>query len=120
MALAVAAAKVAGHGAATAATPSTGLKNEEILLLMVASAGMIFVDHARSGQPQPGNQFAAVGIVGFVLLGVGEFAPAVAFAFALLFFIAIVLNSPRGIPFIAASTPTTKKTTTTTGSSNAP
>ena len=80
--------------------------NGEILLLLVSSAGIVFIDHARSGQPQPGNQYAALGIVGFVLLFLGQFWPEIAFSFTVLIFVSIIFNSPNGLPFISSSSST--------------
>lgn len=77
--------------------------NGEILMLLVSSAGIIFIDHARSGQPQPGNQYAALGIVGFVLLFLGQFWPEIAFAFTVLIFVSIIFNAPNGLPFISSA-----------------
>lgn len=93
-----------GHVAASqiGSAPSGmgGDYNGEILMLLVSSAGIIFIDHARSGQPQPGDQYAALGITGFILLFLGQFWPEVAFAFTVLILVSIILNSPNGIPFI--------------------
>ena len=113
-----AASHVAGHQALSSfGSAPSGLEagnNQEIMLLMVASAAMIFIDHDRSGQPQNGNQYLALGIVGFVLLFLGEFWPEFAFGFAVLIFVSIILNSPKGLPFVPSTKPSTTTTPTTT------
>lgn len=95
-----------GHVAASqvGSAPSGmgGDYNGEILLLLVSSAGIIFIDHARAGQPQPGDQYAALGIAGFILLFLGQFMPELAFAFTVLILVSIILNSPNGIPFMSS------------------
>ena len=100
----VAAGHVAAHQAGVNVTgaPSGmgGDYNGEILLLLISSAGIIFIDNERSGKGQSGDQYIALGIAGFVLLFLGQFAPTVAFAFTMLIFISILLNSPNGIPFV--------------------
>lgn len=108
-----------GHVAAHQAVSSFGSapsgisagSNEQILLLMAASAAMIFIDKDRSGEGQDGTQYLALGIVGFVLLFIGEFWPEGAFGMALLIFISIILNSPRGLPFVPSKTASTATTT---------
>lgn len=80
--------------------------NGEIIMLLVSSAGIIFIDHAKNGQPQPGNQYAALGIVGFVLLFLGQFWPELSFAFTVLIFVSIIFNAPNGLPFIGANSGT--------------
>src|ERR1035438_3893574 len=80
----------------------TGEKTHVILLLL-GSAVIIFVENAKDGKPQDGNQYIAIGVVGFILLFLAEWLPALAFAFALLFFVAVILNSPNGIPVIESS-----------------
>ena len=97
--------------AATSATDSQGNfdpkgafmgnNRELIILIMVGSAILIYIQHARNGTPQDGTQFVAIGVVGFVLLFIAAFAPAIAFAFALLFGVAVALNSPNGVPIIS-------------------
>lgn len=85
--------------------------NGEILLLLISSAGLIFIDNARSGKGQSGDQYLALGIMGFVLLFLGQFAPELAFAFTLLVFVAIILNSPNGIPFVPGTSSDTADST---------
>lgn len=99
-------AHVAGSQFANAPSGMGGDYNGEILLLLISTGGIIFIDHARQGQPQPGDQYAALGITGFILLFLGQFWPEVAFAFTLLILISVILNSPNGIPFMASGTPT--------------
>lgn len=101
-----AAGMVAKHGATSAATSAFGGgDNEElIIVMMVVSAGLIFIDHDRSGKAQDGNQYVALGIVGFFLLVLDKFWPELALAFAGLFTVSIILNTPNGIPFIPSST----------------
>lgn len=98
-------AHIAGSQFAGAPGGMGGDYNGEILLLLISTGGVIFIDHARTGQGQPGDQYAALGITGFVLLFLGQFWPEVAFAFTLLIFISVILNSPNGIPFINSSAP---------------
>lgn len=103
---AVAAAAKAGSGAGHAdalLNPKgafMGNNKEAIILLMTASAVIIFVQHARSGQSQDGNQYVAIAVVGFFLLLLASFLPEIAFAFALLFTLGVVLNSPNGVPLL--------------------
>jgi hypothetical protein len=78
-----------------------------VLTLMLGSAVVIFVSNARNGKPQDGGQYIAIGIVGFILLFLAEFAEDLANAFALLFFIGVILNSPNGIPIITPKASTT-------------
>lgn len=80
-----------------------GNHKQMIIVLLAGSAVLIFVQHARSGQAQNGKQYIALGIVGFMLLFLAEFAPDVAFALAILFFIGILLNSPNGIPVVSSA-----------------
>lgn len=98
--------KTAAHGAASsfgsAASNMGGDNDELIILLMVVSAGLIFIDHDRSGKPQSGNQFIALGIIGFVLLLLDRFWSEVAVGLAMLFTVSIVLNTPNGIPFVSS------------------
>jgi hypothetical protein len=97
-----------------------GAYNGEILLLLVSSAGIIFIDSVREGKGLEGQQFIALGVAGFVLLFLGQFFPEIAFAFTLLFFVGVLLNSPNGIPFVSTGSSTTTSTTTTTkGSTSA-
>lgn len=102
--------KAAAHiGASQFANAPSGMGgdyNGEILLLLISTGGIIFIDHARSGSGQPGDQYAALGITGFILLFIGQFWPEIAFAFALLILISVILNSPNGIPFMASGAPT--------------
>lgn len=101
-----AAGHVVGHSVASSAanTPS-GIHNDEseyILMLLAASAVLIFIDRDRSGKGQDGDQYIALGIVGGGLLLLGTFWPSGALAFAILFFVSIVLNTPNGIPFVTS------------------
>lgn len=111
----MAAGHIVSHQAASSvANAPSGLnanQNQHILLMMVASGAIIFIDHARSGEPQTGNQYAALGVVGFALLFLGEFWPEMAFGISILILLSIILNSPRGLPFV----PTKKKTTKNKG-----
>ena len=83
----VAAGHVAAHQAGVNVTgaPSGmgGDYNGEILLLLISSAGIIFIDNERSGKGQSGDQYIALGIAGFVLLFLGQFAPTVLTVFRL-------------------------------------
>lgn len=79
------------------------------ILMLVASGVLVFVDHARAGKPQDGNQYVALGVVGFALLFLGEFAPDLAFGFSLLILVSIILNSPNGLPFIPQKKQSTPK-----------
>jgi hypothetical protein len=81
-------------------------KEQQIMLLLILAGVIIFVQKQRSGKGQDGVQYAALGVVGFVLLMLANFWPDVAFLFTLLFVTAVILNSPKGIPFISAGTPT--------------
>jgi hypothetical protein len=83
-----------------------GEYNGEILMLLASSAGLIFIDNARANKPQSGEQYLALGIMGFILLFLGQFAPEIAFAFTVLVFVSIILNSPNGIPFVPSQTAT--------------
>jgi hypothetical protein len=98
-----------------------GAYNGEILLLLVSSAGIIFIDSVREGKGLEGQQFIALGVAGFILLFLGQFFPEIAFAFTLLFFVGVLLNSPNGIPFVStgSSTTTPASTTTSKGSNSA-
>lgn len=112
-----AAAVVLGKTAGASSHASTALRpketlnmgnNGKVVLVLVVSAAVVFIQHQRSGQGQSGEQFIAIGVVGFILLLIGEFAPDVAFAMALLFLVGILLNSPNGVP-VLAGTKTAKK-----------
>lgn len=72
----------------------------QIVLLLVLAGVIIFIQHDKSGQAQSGVQFAALGVVGFVLLVIASFWPDVAFLFTILFVVAVILNSPNGIPIV--------------------
>lgn len=109
-------AHIGANSIANAPSGMGGDYNGEILLLLVSSAGIIFIDHARAGNPQPGNQYAALGIVGFIILFIGQFAPEIAFAFTILLMVSIIFNAPNGLPFISNSSPT-KPTIANTGAS---
>jgi hypothetical protein len=89
------------HGAASQIVPSGKSDQEQqILLLLIASGVIIFIQHENSGKPQQGTQYAALGVVGFVLLFLAQFWPEVALTFTVLFVVSIVLNSPNGVPLI--------------------
>jgi hypothetical protein len=100
-----AAGHAAGHSALsgyTSAGSGIGGNNQEtILVLLVVSAGVIFIQKERSGKGQDGKQFMALGIVGFILLLLAQFLPDLALAFTGLFTLAVVLNNPNGIPFVS-------------------
>lgn len=98
--------KVGAHAAAAGAPTSGGDNDELIMIMLVISAGLIFIDHDRSGKPQDGNQFIALGIVGFFLLVLDRFWSELAIALAALFTVSIILNTPNGIPFVSSSTST--------------
>lgn len=121
MTLGVAAAHVGAHSISPVTAPNLGggAYNGEILLLLISSAGLIFIDNARSGKGQTGQQYIALGIAGFILLFLGQFAPEIAFAFTLLIFVGIIFNSPNGIPFVSEGSSTTTGTTSK-GSTSAP
>jgi hypothetical protein len=102
-----------------------GAYNGEILLLLVSSAGIIFIDGVRKGEGVEGQQFIALGVAGFILLFLGQFFPEIAFAFTLLFFVGVLLNSPDGIPFVSSggsgsSSTTSSSATAPTGGSSHP
>lgn len=80
-----------------------GNDKQYIVMLLAGSAVLIFVQHVRSGKAQDGKQFIAIGVVGFMLLFLAEFAPEIAFGFAALFFLIILLNSPNGIPVVSSN-----------------
>jgi hypothetical protein len=75
----------------------------QIVMLLVLAGVIIFIQHDKSGKPQSGVQFAALGVVGFVLLVLAQFWPGVAFTFTILFVVAVILNSPNGIPIVGAN-----------------
>jgi hypothetical protein len=105
----VAATHAAGHAAASGlGTGPSGMgdNGELIIVLMVISTGLVFIDHDRSGKPQSGNQYIAIGVVGFFLLLLSNFWPEMALAMAALFTVSIVLNTPNGVPFISSGAPT--------------
>ena len=110
------AAAAAGHTGAHAVSSEYvgGDVSTQIVLLLLGSGVVIFVQNARNGKAQDGGQYIAIGVVGFMLLFLSEFVPEIAFAFTILFFVAVLLNSPNGIPLIGAkggnSVPTTNKT----------
>jgi hypothetical protein len=96
---------VASHGAASKVVPSGGSDDEQyILLLLVLCSVIVFIQHDASGKPQDGNQFAAIGVVGFLLLVLSQFIPELALTFTILFTVAIILNSPKGVPLISSAT----------------
>ena len=105
-----AASHVAAHGAAGAGSqviPSGNTSEEQqILLLLVLAAVIIFIQHDKSGTTQNGTQYAALGVVGFLLLVLAQFWAELALTFTILFVVSIILNSPNGIPVIGGSTPT--------------
>jgi hypothetical protein len=106
MVASAAGAHFAGQGVA-AGMPNGELNNnqsEYILLLLILCAVIVFIQHDRTGEPQSGTQYAAIGVVGFVLLVLAQFWPELAFTFTVLFFVSIVLNSPNGVPLISSST----------------
>lgn len=79
---------------------SAGKNETSIILLLVLAGVVIFIQHDRSGKAQSGTQFAALGVVGFILLVLANFVPSLALVFTVLFVVSIVLNSPNGIPVI--------------------
>jgi hypothetical protein len=84
---------------------SGGSGNEQqILLLLVLAGVIIFIQHDASGKAQQGTQFAALGVVGFILLVIAQFSPEIAMAFTVLFVVAVVLNSPNGVPLVSKAT----------------
>lgn len=109
---------VVAGGHTAGAIAGGGSMNTQILLMMTGSAVVIFVQNAKKGTPQQGDQFIAIGIVGFVLLFIASFWPEVAFGFAILFFVSVILNSPNGIPVIAPSTSKVSANTAQTGTTN--
>src|SRR5450830_691559 len=106
----------AGHTAGGIA--SGGSMNTQILLMMTGSAVVIFVQNAKKGNPQQGDQFIAIGIVGFVLLFIAAFWPEIGFGFAILFYVSVLLNSPNGIPVIAPSAKPSAKNAAQTNNSS--
>jgi hypothetical protein len=100
-----AAAHTASHGAASQVVPTGKTdKEQQILLLLVLAGVIIFIQHDVSGKPQDGTQYAALGVVGFILLVLSQFWPEVALTFTVLFVVAVVLNSPNGVPLISKAT----------------
>ena len=90
-----------------------GMSNTGTFVLLIGTAGMILVDDLQGHGKFNEIQFVALGIVGAIILFVGTFVPDLAFAFAALFALSVLLNSPNGIPFV---TSTKKRTGETTGS----
>lgn len=72
----------------------------QIVMLLIVAGVIIFIQHNNSGKEQNGVQYAALGVVGFVLLVLAQFWPDLAFAFTILFVLAVILNSPNGIPIV--------------------
>ena len=109
------AAAAAGHTAAHAGSSELygGDVSTQIVLLLLGSGVVIFVQNARNGKAQDGSQYIAIGVVGFMLLFLSEFVPEIAFAFAALFFVAVLLNSPNGIPLIGSAGGNSTKANTT-------
>lgn len=91
----------ASHGAASQVVPQ-GKSNQEqqILLLLVLAAVVIFIQADRTNKPQNGAQYAALGVVGFILLVLAQFWAEAALAMTILFVVSIILNSPNGIPVV--------------------
>lgn len=108
----MAAARVAAsHGAASQVIPQgSSDKEQQLLLLLIVAGIIIFIQHEKSGQPQQGTQYAALGVVGFGLLFLANFWPDGAFMFGLLFVLAILLNSPNGIPVVGGSSSSASST----------
>lgn len=106
---------VASHGAASTVVPQGKSDQEmQILLLLVFCGAIIFIQHDKDGKPQDGAQYAALGVVGFLLLFLAQFWPELALTFTILFVVAVVLNSPNGVPLISSSTAATTANTTPT------
>lgn len=87
------------------------MDNTGTFIILVGSAGLLLVDDLRSSGAFNEVQFVALGVVGAILLFVGTFAPELAFAFASLFGLSILLNSPNGIPFVTSTITKQGKTT---------
>jgi hypothetical protein len=95
----------ASHGAASQVIPQGHSDQEQqILLLLVLAAVIIFIQTENSSKALDGQQFAALGVVGFILLVLAQFWPEVALTFTVLFVLSIILNSPNGVPVIGGST----------------
>jgi hypothetical protein len=92
---------VASHGAATQVVPQGKSDHEQqILLLLILAAVIVFIQTDKSGKAQNGVQYAALGVVGFFLLVLSQFWPSVALTFTILFVASIILNSPNGVPVV--------------------
>ena len=87
------------------------MSNTGTFVLLVGAAGMILVDDLQGHGSFNEVQFVALGLVGAIILFVGTFVPDLAFAFAALFALSIVMNSPNGIPFITSTKKATGKAT---------
>lgn len=112
-----AASHIATHGAASQVIPAgQSDKEQQILLLLILAGVIIFIQHDNSGKAQDGTQYAALGVVGFILLVLAQFWPDIAFTFTVLFVVAVVLNSPNGIPVIGKATQGAASTTASTSS----
>lgn len=74
-----------------------------ILLLLILCGVVVTIQGDRSGTGVNGTQYIAIAIVGFFLLLMAEVVPTLSLAFAVLFAIAILLNSPNGVPFITSN-----------------
>lgn len=100
--VATAASHATTHTAASQVVPSgNSNKEQQILLMMILAAVIIFIQHDSSGQKQDGTQYAALGVVGFILLVIAQFWAEFAFGFAVLFLLSVILNSPNGIPLVS-------------------
>lgn len=88
----------------------------QIVLMLVLAAVIIFIQHDSTGKPQDGIQYTAIGVVGFALLILAQFAPDIAFAFTILFLVAVILNSPNGVPLLSKA----KSASSSSGSAGSP
>lgn len=86
----------------------------ETFIILVGCAGLLLVDDLGGHGHINLVQYIALAVVGAVLLFVGTFAPSLATAFAALFGISILLNSPNGIPIISNKSSTANTTSVIT------
>jgi hypothetical protein len=93
----------AGHAASQVIPQGKSNAEQQILLLLILAAVVIFIQTDKSGKQQSGTQYAALGVVGFILLVIAQFWAGFALGMTVLFVVSIILNSPDGIPVIGGS-----------------
>lgn len=72
-------------------------------VVLVGTGAVMLIDDLRSKGKFNEVQFVALGVVGAIILFVGTFVPQLAFAFACLFGLSVLLNSPTGIPLVVGT-----------------